>query len=170
MLAILSETVTQDEMRLTEQTRYALRVLAYCAKFHPEITSVKTVAADTGLTEFTIFKLLKSATKAGLVTSVRGRNGGIRLAAPPGELALGAVVRVFEPRFQRCGPAKLMASHELKSDAVDRKLNQALGMGFAAFLDTLDAMTVEDLLTEDPVAPFFAIDDRPAPTQLMMRG
>ena len=157
-------------MRLTEQTRYALRVLAYCAKFHPDIASVKTVAADTGLTEFTIFKLLKSATKAGLVTSVRGRNGGIRLAAPPHELTLGAVVRVFEPRFQRCGPAKAMATRNVNPDQVDRNLNQALGMGFAAFLDTLDAMTVEDLLTEDGGAPFFPVENRIAPAPVMLRG
>ena len=157
-------------MRLTEQTRYALRVLAYCAKFHPEIASVKTVAADTGLTEFTIFKLLKSATKGGLVTSVRGRNGGIRLAMPPQNLTLGAVIRVFEPRFQRCGPAKLMASHEVNHDAVDRNLNSALGTGFAAFLDTLDAITIDDMLAEEDAAPVYPLENRIALNQYMMRS
>lgn len=136
-------------MRLTEQTRYAVRVLAACAQVHPEVVAVKKVAADTGLTEFTIFKLLKTATRAGLVASVRGRNGGIRLAAPPDQLTLGSVVRAFELRFQECRPAQQMLAEDFARDGVDRRLNGMIGQGFAAFLQTMDNLTVADLLAEE---------------------
>lgn len=136
-------------MRLTEQTRYAVRVLAACAKVHPQVVAVKRVAGDTGLTEFTIFKLLKTATKAGLVASVRGRNGGIRLAMEPEQLTLGSVVRAFELRFQECRPAREMLDDGCGRDCVDRKLNGMIGQGFAAFLETLDAMTIADLVEQE---------------------
>lgn len=132
-------------MRLTEQTRYAVRVLAACAQVHPEVVPVKKVSADTGLSEFTIFKLLKTATRAGLLASVRGRNGGIRLARDPDQLTLGSVVRAFEARFQECKPARMMQIEDDACDAVDQKLNGLLGKGFAAFLSTLDDITVADL-------------------------
>ena len=136
-------------MRLTEQTRYAVRVLAACAQVHPEVVAVKKVAADTGLTEFTIFKLLKTATRAGLVASVRGRNGGIRLAMEPDHLTLGSVVRAYELRFQECRPAQELLAEGFERDQVDRKLNGMIGQGFAAFLQTMDNMTIADLLTEE---------------------
>ena len=44
-------------MRLTEQSRYALRVLAHCAERHPALAKVATIAAVTGITEQNIFKL-----------------------------------------------------------------------------------------------------------------
>lgn len=134
-------------MRLTEQTRYAVRVFAACAHVHPNVVAVKRVAAVTGLTEFTIFKLLKTATRAGLVASVRGRNGGIRLAVEPDQLTLGAVVRAFELRFQECRPARELHA-QFERDGVDRKLNGMIGKGFAAFLHTMDNMTIADLVGE----------------------
>jgi hypothetical protein len=51
-------------MRLTEQSRYALRVLAHCAERHPSLAKVATIAAVTGITEQNIFKLIKVLTKA----------------------------------------------------------------------------------------------------------
>jgi DNA-binding IscR family transcriptional regulator len=45
-------------MRLTEQSRYALRVLAHCAERHPALAKVATIAAVTGITEQNIFKLI----------------------------------------------------------------------------------------------------------------
>ena len=51
-------------MRLTEQSRYALRVLAHCAERHPALAKVATIAAVTGITEQNIFKLIKTLTSA----------------------------------------------------------------------------------------------------------
>lgn len=133
-------------MRLTEQTRYALRVLACCADAYPDIVSVKTVAAKTGLTEFTVFKLLKTATSAGFIKSVRGRNGGIRLAVEPERLSIGAVVRAYELRFQECRPARELLPAQAGPQSVDRTLNAMIGKGFAAFFDATDNMTIADIV------------------------
>ena len=95
-------------MRLTEQSRYALRVLAHCAERHPALAKVATIAGVTGITEQNIFKLIKMLTKAGLVQTIRGPHGGVRLAMAPGAIRVGQVIRAIEPRFKACGPLDLM--------------------------------------------------------------
>src|SRR5947208_15377054 len=91
-------------MRLTEQTRYALRVLAHCAAQHPALAKVASIAAETGITEQNIFKLIKTLTKAGLVQTIRRPDGGDRLAMVPGATRVGEVVGAMEPRLRACGP------------------------------------------------------------------
>lgn len=138
-------------MRFTDQTRYALRVLTYCAERHPDLVQVSAIANDTGLTEYTIYKLLKTATREGIVASTRGRGGGIRLAHPPAEVTVGRVIRAFEPRFRECNPATLMAVRE-PSRGVDARLDSALGAGIRAVLDTYDRITLAKLASdEDPL-------------------
>ena len=135
-------------MRLTEQTRYAVRVLAACAQVHPEVVAVKKVAADTGLTEFTIFKLLKTATRAGLVASVRGRNGGIRLARPANEITLVDVVTVTEENFAM---AECFDGGVTDCPLVFQcELNAALRQALDAFLSTLGRFSIADLVENRP--------------------
>src|SRR2546430_16621523 len=91
-------------MRLTEEGRYALRVLADCAGGHPVLAKVATIAKVTGITEQNIFKLIKTLTKAGLVQTIRGPHGGGRLAMAPGAVRVRPGIRAIEPRFQACRP------------------------------------------------------------------
>ena len=133
-------------MRLTEQTRYALRVMATCARSHPDIVRVADVATDTGLTEFTVFKLLKIATKAGLIVTTRGRNGGIHLGIDPKLISVGYVVRVFEPRFRDCAPAVLINSDIKVFDTIEMNTARAIGLGYNAFLAELDRISILSLL------------------------
>lgn len=140
-------------MRLTEQTRYALRVMAACAASHPDMVRVSSVAKATGLTDYTVFKLLKIATRAGLVVTARGRHGGIHLGLDPQFISVGFVVRVFEPRFQDCGPAAQFAGDPDLPDPIEQHTDQALGRGFNAFLAELDTISIRSLLD--------GIEDRP---------
>src|ERR671936_2802921 len=99
-------------MRLTEQSRYALRVLAHCGERHPALAKVATIATVTGITEQNIFKLIKVLTKAGFVETIRGPHGGVRLAMPPKAIRVGQVIRAIEPRFKACGPMDQILSGE----------------------------------------------------------
>src|SRR5205807_10351324 len=98
-------------MRLTEQSRYALRVLAHCAERHPALAKVATTAAVTGITEQNIFKLIKTLTKAGLVQTIRGPHGGARLAVTPSATLAGQVIRASEPPSNACSPLAQMMSY-----------------------------------------------------------
>src|SRR5829696_9373707 len=136
-------------MRLTEQSRYALRVLAHCAERHPALAKVATIATVTGITEQNIFKLIKTLTKAGLVQTIRGPHGGVRLARSPNTIRVGQVIRAIEPRFKACGPLDRMMS-EAPVSAVERELDQAIGRGIAAFMATLDRTTIAALIEKAP--------------------
>lgn len=134
-------------MRLTEQSRYALRVLAHCAEHGMRLAKVADIAVATGITEQNIFKLIKTLTKAGFVETIRGPHGGVRLAATPDAIHLGQVIRAVEPRFKECGPIELMLSGGEVS-RVERELDQAIGRGIAAFMDALDQTTVAMLIQQ----------------------
>ena len=134
-------------MRLTEQSRYALRVLAHCAERHPALAKVATIAAVTGITEQNIFKLIKTLTKAGFVETIRGPHGGVRLAMAPKAIRVGQVIRAIEPRFKACGPLGLILS-DAPVSAVERELDRTIGRGIAAFMETLDRTTIAALVAK----------------------
>jgi Rrf2 family transcriptional regulator, nitric oxide-sensitive transcriptional repressor len=138
-------------MRLTEQTRYALHVLAFCAVQHPALAKVAAIAAGTGITEQNIFKLIKTLTKTGLVTTIRGPHGGVRLALAPGAIRVGQVIRAIEPRFKACGPLDQIMSYEPIS-AVERELDRTIGRGIAAFMETLDKTSIAALVARTRAA------------------
>jgi Rrf2 family iron-responsive transcriptional regulator len=138
-------------MRLTEQSRYALRVLAHCAERHPALAKVASIATVTGITEQNIFKLIKTLTKAGLVQTIRGPHGGVRLARSPNTIRVGQVIRAIEPRFKACGPLDRMMSEEPVS-AVERELDRTIGRGIAAFMEALDKTSIAALVAKTSAA------------------
>jgi Rrf2 family protein len=138
-------------MRLTGQSRYALRVLAHCAERHPALAKVATIADVTGITEQNIFKLIKILSKAGLVATIRGPHGGVRLARAPSAIRVGQVIRAIEPRFKACGPLELMMSEEPVS-AVERELDRVIGRGIAAFMEKLDQTSIAALVAQTSAA------------------
>jgi Rrf2 family protein len=138
-------------MRLTEQTRYALHVLAFCAGQHPTLAKVAAIAVGTGITEQNIFKLIKTLTKAGLVETIRGPHGGVRLAVAPSAIRVGQVIRAIEPRFKACGPLDQILSNEPVS-AVERELDRTIGRGIAAFMETLDKTSIAALVAKTRAA------------------
>ncbi|MFN0263813.1 Rrf2 family transcriptional regulator [Tepidamorphus sp. 3E244] len=154
-------------MRLTEQTRYAVRVVAYCAAHHPERVRAHEIADALGLTEFTVFKLLKTARDANLLDTTRGRQGGIRLGFDPALMSVGQIVRAFEPRFQQCGPAALFGTDDGGLEPYDFSTSEAFGRGVNAFLGELDTIRITDLLAREemrggtpPATESHAGDDR----------
>ena len=138
-------------MRLTEQSRYALRVLAHCAERHPALAKVAAIAAVTGITEQNIFKLIKTLTKAGLVQTIRGPHGGVRLAMAPGAIRVGQVIRAIEPRFKACGPLDQIMS-DAPVSAVERERDRTIGLGIAAFMETLDKTSIAALVAKTRAA------------------
>jgi Rrf2 family protein len=132
-------------MRLTEQSRYALRVLAFCAERHPRLAKVAEISHATGITEQNIFKLIKTLAKTGFLATTRGPHGGVRLAVAPSTIRVGQVIRAVEPRFQACGPLGVMLS-EAPVSPVERALDRTIGRGIAAFMETLDQTSIASLV------------------------
>ena len=132
-------------MRLTGQSRYALRVLAYCGTQGGALAKVADIALATGITEQNIFKLVKTLAKAGLVETTRGPHGGVRLAMAADAIRVGQVIRTVEPRFKECGPLQRMLS-DTPVSAVEHELDRAIGRGIAAFMAALDETSIAQLM------------------------
>ena len=86
------------------------------------------------ITQQNAFKIVHLLSKAGFLTSVRGRHGGVRLARPAVQIRVGDVVRSIETLGQDEKPSGSSGSlHRIVDDALD------------AFISVLDQHTLEDM-------------------------
>lgn len=67
-------------------------VLTAISKADQPMVSASAVSAMTKLPEPTVAKVLKALAKADIVTSVRGANGGYKLASLPQDISIASVI------------------------------------------------------------------------------
>ncbi|WP_299656143.1 Rrf2 family transcriptional regulator [uncultured Jannaschia sp.] len=125
-------------MRLTRFTDYSLRVLMYLSARPERHCSISEMSEAYGISRNHLMKVVHDLGKAGFVTSIRGRSGGIRLARPPAELSVGKVVRLAEADFQLVDCSTCVIASGCGMSSV---LDEAV----AAFLAVLDRYTFADL-------------------------
>lgn len=145
-------------MRLTMMTDYAMRLLMYVAQHPDRLCTIAEVARAYGISEAHLMKVTHQLGLAGWIETVRGKGGGMRLAYPPGEINVGAVVRRMEPDFQM---AECFRDDSRCSLAGTCGLTGILGEAVAAFLERLDRYTLHDLLPRLPDGTLVMIPDRP---------
>jgi FeS assembly SUF system regulator len=90
-------------LKMSRLTDYGTGVLAYLAGTGDRPHSASEVAELTGLPGATVSKILKLLTRAGLVTSHRGVQGGYVLARPAADITAAEVIDALE------GPVALTA-------------------------------------------------------------
>ena len=135
-------------MRLTKQTNYAVRMLMYCAANGEKLSRIPEIARAYGVSELFLFKILQPLTRAGIIETVRGRNGGVRLPRPANEITLFDVVRVTEDSFAM---AECFEAGEVECPLVDScGLNSALRKALNAFFEVLQQYTIDDLVKARP--------------------
>ncbi|WP_127145386.1 RrF2 family transcriptional regulator [Pelagibacterium montanilacus] len=129
-------------MRLTLHTDYALRVMIYLAGHHDRLCSVSEISGFYKISHNHLTKVAHKLVRAGFVTSVRGRTGGLRLARPAEAIIVGAIVREMEDGFELvdCSGCKI---------AFGCGLRGLLGRATAAFLAVLDECSLATL-AHDP--------------------
>jgi Rrf2 family nitric oxide-sensitive transcriptional repressor len=131
-------------MRLTAYTDYTLRTLIYLAMHRDCLATISDIADLHGISKNHLMKVVHQLGRLGLIETVRGRNGGMRLGRDPAEINIGEVVRssetdffmaeCFDPASNSCQLAPACA------------LKGVLGSATAAYLAVLDAVTLADLI------------------------
>ncbi|WP_455479819.1 iron-responsive transcriptional regulator RirA [Bartonella sp. B23] len=130
-------------MRLTKQTNYALRMLMYCADNQESLSQIPEIAKAYAISEFFLFKILQQLVEAGFIKTVRGRNGGVKLAKPAAEISVADVVKVTEDNFYM---AECFNTAESNCPLIDFcGLNTALQKALNAFFDVLSVISLADL-------------------------
>ena len=148
-------------MRLTKQTNYAVRMLMYCAANEGRLSRIPEIAKAYGVSELFLFKILQPLNKAGLVETVRGRNGGVRLGRAADRITLFDVVKVTEDSFAM---AECFEDGVAECPLVDScGLNSALRKALNAFFDVLTEYTIDDLVKARPQINFLLGLDTRAP-------
>lgn len=134
-------------MRLTTYTDYALRTLMHLAANRDHLVTIQDIADTHGIAKNHLTKVVHQLGLLGVVETVRGRNGGLKLGKEPDQINIGALVRNTEPDF-------------FTAECFDRNKNQCvftsscilkgvLRSATDAFLAVLDGVTLEGLLVRE---------------------
>lgn len=87
-------------MRITRYTEYSLRVLLYLGLHRERLCSIAEIAAAYRISQSHLTKVVQSLGKQGFIETLRGRNGGLRLARAPEAISLAEVIRLNEGGLQ----------------------------------------------------------------------
>ena len=88
-------------MKVSTKGRYAIRVMLDLAMHNTgEYIPLKDVAKRQGLTVKYLEQIISMLTRAGMVISLRGNNGGYRLSRRPEEYTIGEILRITEGAFE----------------------------------------------------------------------
>ncbi|HEX3918517.1 MAG TPA: Rrf2 family transcriptional regulator [Caulobacteraceae bacterium] len=151
-------------MRLTVYTDYSLRVLMYVALRPDRLATISEIAASYGISRNHIMKVVYELGLGGYIETVRGQNGGMRLAMRPQDIGLGEIVRRCEPDMALVPCFEPLAVACVITPAC--KLRRALQRARDSFMSVLDEYTLTDL-TENREALsvlLSALPDGPGPT------
>jgi Rrf2 family nitric oxide-sensitive transcriptional repressor len=136
-------------MRLTSYSDYSLRLLMYAALKADRLVTIQEVADAYDISKNHLMKVAFQLGRYGILETVRGRNGGLRLARKPEQIGLGEVVRVteedftmvecFDPATNSCGIIRPCRLRGILRKALD------------AYFAILDEFTLADLTQGNPL-------------------
>ncbi len=133
-------------MRIASYSDFALRLLMYAAVKHPAYVTIAEVSKAYGISKNHLMKITHELALAGYLDTLRGRNGGLRLARPAREINVGHVVRLtetgsalvecFDPATNRCVITPACKLRHVLHDALE------------AFFRSLEKTTLADLVND----------------------
>lgn len=129
-------------MQLTLFSDLALRVLMFTQAAGERRVTIDEMADAYSISRTHLTKVVNALTRAGYLTAIRGRSGGLRLAKPADQIVLGDVVRTTEPDFA------LVECFSTGNQCVITKcckLQGVLDEALQAFLDVLDRKTLASI-------------------------
>ena len=136
-------------MKLTSFTDYSLRVLMYLAAEPTRRATIAEIAGVFDISEHHLVKVVHFLGKQGWIETVRGKGGGMRLAAAPADINLGEVVRSIEPDFSLVDCLTTGNSCTLTGSC---RLTGIVSGALQSFMAHLDRHSLADLLPPPPVA------------------
>lgn len=131
-------------MRLTDYTDYSLRTLIYLGLNRDQLVTIQDIADAYDISKSHLMKVVHQLGLAGLVETIRGRSGGLRLGMEPESINIGAVVRRTEPDFTMVECFDRQINECILSPSCG--LQDVLRQATSAYLAVLDGVTLADLL------------------------
>lgn len=139
-------------MQLTIFTDYGLRALMYLAARPEKLCSVREVADHYDISYNHLVKVVHKLSQIGLVSSSKGKGGGIKLAVRADTLRLGDLVRMLEPNMylvecfdKETNKCRITSACTLKHYLFDAG---------KAFIDSLNRHTLSDSVADKSLFKF----------------
>lgn len=131
-------------MHLTSHTDFALRTMLVLALSAPDKVKTAEICATFQISENHLAKVIQHLARLGYVETIRGKDGGVRLARTPECIQLGKAVRELENDLgvvpclraggEECFITPVCSLKPILQEATER------------FLSHLDQFTLADLL------------------------
>ncbi len=135
-------------MTLSKRGDYVVRSALALARAYPsgEARKIREVVAEMGVPQTFASQILADLVRAGIATSKAGKDGGYRLASPPGEVSLVDVVEAGEGplRADRCA----LGDGPCRWDSVC-PLHETWRSATEALRDVLRTTTLADVVKRD---------------------
>ncbi|MDN4606383.1 RrF2 family transcriptional regulator [Sporosarcina highlanderae] len=132
-------------MRLTLYTDFSLRVLIYLgAKDQNELSTIQEISDKYRISKNHLTKVVHELGKMGLIETVRGRGGGIRMKLRPEEINVGQLVRKTEDDFYLVECFSADGNRCILSPVC--RLKGALQEALLAYFAVLDKYTIADFI------------------------
>lgn len=131
-------------MKLTQYSDLGLRLLMYLALRKGDSVTIQEASDRFAVSKNHMVKISHQLTKAGLIESIRGRNGGVRLALPAEDINVEQALRATEDNFDLVECFSPTHNHCVISGVC--KLSGVLDAARSAFFNVLRQFSLADLV------------------------
>ena len=134
-------------MKISTRGRYALRLMLDLALNSPDqYVTIKSISERQDISIKYLEQIITALSRAGYVKSIRGAQGGYKLARPAEEYTVGMVLRLIEGSLAPVAcmddtPNKCPRSNDCVTLDIWKKLNDAIN-------DVVDNITLADLVNQ----------------------
>jgi Rrf2 family protein len=132
-------------MKLTSKSEYALLAMVYLARQPVDVyIPVDTIAAEQGIPPKFLEQILLTLKRARYLASLKGHNGGYRLAQNPESITLAAVIRLLDGPL---APTESVSKNFYRSTPIEKEtlLVEVFARVRDCMLDILENTTLADV-------------------------
>ncbi len=132
-------------MKISTKGRYALRLMLDIAENgHGNVVPLKDISARQGISVKYLEQIVGTLSKAGLLKSVRGPQGGYRLMKAPEECTVGSILRLTEGNL---APVACLEDEKNQCSRCDECETIDFWIGLNKLINEyIDSYTLADLL------------------------
>jgi len=124
-------------------------VLTYAALKKNELASIREVSEVYGISSNHLMKVIHHLGKGNYLETIRGKNGGFRLARDPKDISIGELIRYTEDDLA------LINSNAKNTDQNEKvSFNAIVEQALGSFIATVDNYTLADLVEGQTLTNF----------------
>lgn len=134
-------------MKVSTKGRYALRLMIDLAEHNNgKYITLKEISARQKISVKYLEQIIIQLSKAGLLESVRGPQGGYKLTKKPSQYTAGAILRITEGSL---APVVCLETKTNKCSSYDKCSTVDFWQGlYNAIQNYVDSITLEDLVSQ----------------------